>query len=368
MNGHISNLNISTFRGIRNLTLEDFGAFNILTGDNNCGKTSVLEVIKSIENPADIFTWATLARSSNKGSILSMGVSLYEGIYDLFDINGYSKMVEYSVDMKNGSRHRVEISFQESEEQLTESEIREIQARADMMKGSKAVNESLQEVMKAHICFYIDGEETRNLDIYDFQYRVPRKFKGDMKFAEVRYISPTQHAEGNLFLGKVLNEPVLYQEMLEVLQEFDPHIISINYDKGERGFGGVYKILSKDQKQALPLNMYGDGMKKAILLMSAVVASKGGILLLDEFETAIHTTAMAKVFSWILRTCCRLDVQLFLTTHSLEALDKVLKCCPELQNDIKVYTLYKKEHEVVVRSLSGKKALEAKDEMGLELR
>ena len=32
-------------------------------------------------------------------------------------------------------------------------------------------------------------------------------------------------------------------------------------------------------------------MKKAILLMSAVIAAKDGILLLDEFETAIHTSA-----------------------------------------------------------------------------
>ena len=57
-------------------------------------------------------------------------------------------------------------------------------------------------------------------------------------------------------------------------------------------------------------------MKKAILLISAVVNAKNGILLLDEFETAIHTTAMNKVFSWILKSCLKLNVQLFLTSHS----------------------------------------------------
>lgn len=41
----------------------------------------------------------------------------------------------------------------------------------------------------------------------------------------------------------------------------------------------------------MPMAMEG---KKAILLISAVVSAKNGILLLDEFETAIHTSAMIK--------------------------------------------------------------------------
>ena len=61
-------------------------------------------------------------------------------------------------------------------------------------------------------------------------------------------------------------------------------------------------------------------MKKAILLMSAVITAQNGILLLDEFETAIHTSAMIKVFSWILRACKKLNVQIFLTSHSEEAI------------------------------------------------
>ena len=106
-------------------------------------------------------------------------------------------------------------------------------------------------------------------------------------------------------------------------------------------------------------------MKKAILLISAVVSAKNGILLLDEFETAIHTSAMNKVFAWILKTCLKLNVQLFLTSHSKEAIEKVLSCSEKLQSH---NTLYKKENKIVARELSAKKALEASEEFGLELR
>lgn len=55
MDNHISDIYIRSFRGISNLELKDIKLINILTGDNNGGKTSVLEVIQSIKNPFDLF-------------------------------------------------------------------------------------------------------------------------------------------------------------------------------------------------------------------------------------------------------------------------------------------------------------------------
>lgn len=79
-------------------------------------------------------------------------------------------------------------------------------------------------------------------------------------------------------------------------------IMSINYDNSEENGRrrGIYKILSKSHKKALPLNAYGDGMKKAVLLMSAVIAAEDGVLLIDEFETAIHTSAMQNLMLLLL--------------------------------------------------------------------
>ena len=54
MEHHISDINIKSFRGIKNLELKNVNQINILTGDNNNGKTSILEVIQSYQNPADI--------------------------------------------------------------------------------------------------------------------------------------------------------------------------------------------------------------------------------------------------------------------------------------------------------------------------
>lgn len=58
----------------------------------------------------------------------------------------------------------------------------------------------------------------------------------------------------------------------------------------------------------------------------------------------------------------------FLTSHSKEAIDKILKCAPEMRKDMAVYTLSKVNEKSVARRLSGDKAIEVQDHMGLELR
>ena len=79
----INSINIETFRGISNLKLDNLAEINILTGDNNSGKTSILEILQSLEEPDSFKIWRTLLR---RGTFINRGLSYYEGFYDLFNI------------------------------------------------------------------------------------------------------------------------------------------------------------------------------------------------------------------------------------------------------------------------------------------
>ena len=52
---------------------------------------------------------------------------------------------------------------------------------------------------------------------------------------------------------------------------------------------------------------------------------------------------------------------MFLTSHSKEAIDRILKCAPEIREDMAVYTLYKEETETSVRRLTAEKAIEVQE-------
>ena len=42
----LKTVDIKSFRDIRDLSIKKLGAINLIVGDNNCGKTSVLEAIE----------------------------------------------------------------------------------------------------------------------------------------------------------------------------------------------------------------------------------------------------------------------------------------------------------------------------------
>lgn len=367
---YIRQLKISTYRGISNLELNDLGAVNILLGDNNCGKTSVLEVIKSLQFPGDVRTWRNIAyRSQN---ILVARDSLFDAFIFLTDINNEDHQIKYSVDIE-GASHVIEINESVEDVEITFAEAKEMNLWMPWHVDEPENEDTLvPDAQKIRIEFLIDKQSVLNSEIYNFsgsRLVVGEKEQG-VKLMErrVNFISPVQHADARPFLKDVFNTPELYESMLNVLREFDPGVISINVDNGSPYTRkSVYKILSKENAEALPLDVYGDGMKKAILLMSAVVASKDGVLLIDEFETAIHISAMESLYSWLLESCKLLNVQLFMTTHSIEAVDKLLESS-EHTEEIRVIRLKKKNGKTYSRILSGKEALEDRQNYDMELR
>ncbi len=150
------------------------------------------------------------------------------------------------------------------------------------------------------------------------------------------------------------------------MKRFDAEFIAIN--AVENNGGTKYMVLSKNHTKALALDAYDDGMKKAMLLLGAVIMAQNGILLIDEFETAIHVSAMKHVFGRIIETAIELNVQIFMTSHSIEAIRAVLLCDFDLQPSMRMLTLANVDGEIKVRNVDGVKDVQLLDEYGLELR
>lgn len=364
-NVHISALHIETYRGIKNLNLEDFTGVNILTGNNNCGKTSVLELLNTLIDPTQAQIWQSLIR---RPFGLGRNISFYEGFIDLFDkASNEEPKIRYSIIDSEHKEHDVSAFYEIKQESVATSTANQ-KAKVKFSTEEKRIIAN-----RLYLSFFYNGQFKNIYKIYEFQDTPDFLLEGENNSAfhkTIVYVSPTAHSKNTVFLDEVLNNSELYPEMLKVLRDFDPDIISINQYSSPVSSNEYCGILTKKFKNALPLNMYGDGMKKVILLMSAVVVARGGVLLIDEFETAIHTSAMTDIFSWILKTCKKLDVQLFMTTHSKEALQKVLALNsePELKDDITLYTLYKKGEKNISRRLSAERAIEADENFNQELR
>ncbi len=363
----ISELTIEKFRGIDNLKLDTLGKVNIIAGENNTGKTSILEVIESLQGPNNLRAWRVLGkREGNNGP--RMYTTFYDTMKSLFPINNEMNKTYISYSGKNeGIPFSVQLLGQFSETILSDEQLN-ANGGYVLHENKSEYEHNEYESSVLDIQYIINGENCGEDKIYSIQRGAQYQDNIVNIINNVVYISPTQHANNTLYLNALMTNPELYEQFVDIMREFDPDFISINSVEEERTYARKYVVLSKKFKEGLILNAYGDGMKKAMLLLSAVLKAKNGILLLDEFETAIHISVMGNVFKWIIENAAKLNVQIFMTSHSLEAINSVLKCSPEMQKDIRMITLVNTENGVKVRNVDAIKAIQLMDEYGLELR
>jgi predicted ATP-dependent endonuclease of OLD family len=61
---HIRELSIDQFKGINKLSLRNIGDVSIILGDNNAGKTSILELLLCMNEPTSLWNIRNAFRSN----------------------------------------------------------------------------------------------------------------------------------------------------------------------------------------------------------------------------------------------------------------------------------------------------------------
>jgi predicted ATPase len=92
------------------------------------------------------------------------------------------------------------------------------------------------------------------------------------------------------------------------------------------------------------------------------------VLLLDEVETALHPDALASIFRFLVQACRATGVQLFVTTHSLEAVDAMLRSVGAEVDGLVAYHLPPRGSSHSAYRLSGESIRSMRTEGGLDLR
>ena len=91
----LSQLKIEQYRGIVNLYISELNRINLVIGDNNCGKTSVLEALQLLRTSGDLANIYRIARQRESLSIMN-SISLFESFLCMFPKNN-NDLMEISV-------------------------------------------------------------------------------------------------------------------------------------------------------------------------------------------------------------------------------------------------------------------------------
>jgi len=78
--------------------------------------------------------------------------------------------------------------------------------------------------------------------------------------------------------------------------------------------------LARQDENLMPLSVFGESLNRVADLFLKLVNDRGGILLIDEIENAIHHIHQSKLWEMLFELATEFNVQIFATTHSLEML------------------------------------------------
>jgi len=367
MGRHISEIGINSYRSIKNFHLDDLADINIFVGENNCGKTSLLEAIQILNRPDDIGNIIMVTRQRDS---VRTTFAKYTQVYFSSFLNAFSK---YQNDLSMSMYYKTnenKISFalngEITEALMSEDQLTEINKNVNKYINIPAIDEKIKTFIGKLTVNYENmalADVSTDIKLNRFN-SVMRLSKSD-NIKPMSFLSPIEHIVNDRF-NEIIKTKSQRDKVINILQtSFDINIQDLRLIEDDSN--RIVRMVEHKIIGDMPLSTYGDGIKKVIALANAAATIKNGILLVDEYETAIHPQAMDLVFRFIKKTCMDRNIQLFITTHSDEALDKMLQDNDDLKN-IRVITMYKNADKTTARVLDGEKALLVKNELGLELR
>jgi len=169
----------------------------------------------------------------------------------------------------------------------------------------------------------IQNELTRHLSVPDLETAefYEDLYKGLNFLRDVIFVEDALMKKGALVEEKVIAEIIMKRadnELVHVLNE------GYEFDVEQLAFvpcrNGVFKLFLKTPKFSFDVDDCGDGMRYALYSLSMASGSKDTAILWEEPENHQNLRALKVVFRFLLKKAKVNNLQIIITTHSLDAL------------------------------------------------
>ena len=339
---YLTYLKIHHFKSIEDLELNDLSNINIVVGANNSGKTSLLEAISILGNENSIKS--ILNNVSRKSSV-------YPSSFELFlEIFPRDQDINKSIKIKSTIKG------------LT----REININGNIVRDI-GINNDIDKAFLGNINVKLEDETVidKNISIEEDK---DIKYLNDYDIIKIVYVTPYDYYRSDLIESILDNVDGRDKEnIISLLKIFDPDIVDFKVVKNFN-IGRSYIYICHNIYGTTPLFSFGDSIKKIFTISTAMVSAKGGILLVDEIESAIHKNHINKMLERIIKICKEYKVQLICTTHSLEAIDGIIL---SLGNQIDLLSCYRIEvydNKTYYTKFSGDRLKDIRNLLGQDVR
>ena len=319
-------IEIKNFRGIDHLKIDDFARVNVLLGQNNSGKTTVLEAIAmlmSMSNP-DIPQAINAVRARKP-------FSKFIDIQYYFNNLDVATPPEVKAEQTDGTSRYLRLALSYVFDELADPQ-NEPQQQMGIVKYVNTLEMNFDVSNGASKQSYQSWLRVNSQGLV-----VNRKVADGYLENKRAWLTPSDLMTSNLAndLAELFKRN-RKDTILGLLRLFDPHIngIEILTDDIYVGFEGMTQMLS--------LGMMGDGLRRYLNIVAAAANPLTNILLIDEIDNGLHYSVYSKLWQALFALARATDKQIFVSTHSKETLyylNEMLQEAPDNKPDMRLYTL-----------------------------
>lgn len=332
---HFSSIKVIAYRCLDGLEVHKISRINLVAGLNNSGKTSFLEAIYLLCKQNDFNGMVDILR--RRGKIPEDHIPprwLTDQMTESIHVEGIFDNKKCSVEIRPFQEEGTGLDrthYLKSVEISTQFETRQLEALTRIYEGRN--RETQAESIKL--------------------------------LSRVVFSSP-------FFLNEPHHYTAFYHKSVQ--SKLLPKIFRFLHDKvlptlrDIRLVDEFQRFLVDDDRfeSSMDLTSYGEGLQRMFFTSLLFSSAENGVVLIDEFENAIHADFIGMFAPFIHSLAKEFNVQVFLTTHSKECIDAFVKTIPRDEiPDFAFHALVRPDGgQVKVREFDGKsfsKLLQAAD-------
>lgn len=339
---HLTYLKIENFKKFNSLEVNNLGLINLIVGDNNIGKTCLLEALlvtedseRCIENlhhslckrslhihPEDIATKKPILPKENYFNFLKKNLNVDK----------------ISFDWKTSS-NKFSYSFEDKIiESLSDNDFaKEVKHNYNIGRPNLWIKVYKDNKFEELQFMYMDDFKTKYSHGYQPYISKNAGFNLDIN---TYYAEKIGLAEGEGLVVNGTNLEAIIATEIKALsfrdkQNFVDNLSLFFDDIEDVGIKHFYRddILSIKLKRFddfMPITYFGDGTHEFIRYLLEITKCQSKRLMIDEIGAGVHYSKLIDFWKIIIRVAQKEDVQLFATTHSKDCIDAIIEASNSL--------------------------------------
>ncbi|AFI03948.1 AAA family ATPase [Helicobacter cetorum] len=337
----IQSIHIKNFKNFKDTKIEGFTKLNIITGENNVGKSNLLEALYCLVGK-DMHPCANITEiydnirkeplTTDSANLIFYGLDTSKKIQITTTLD--NQTLDLQIELVSNENQRV---IESQITPTTEYAQAFSQLNFALKKNNKEIYKDNLNIAKIPNFPLIPNQPSYNRQFPNFN---PNQLRELSSFQRATIITPSDVARKQNAMNpntiqavrKICDNNQQEESLNKSLSQFNKNIQSISFSANNQLKLKVRNI----EKEKAPLSIFGDGFIKYLHIMSALIVNNAKVICVDEVENGLHFSTMRLLLEHVVDFLKKdgeedekhNNLQVFMTTHSqefVEILDQVIK-------------------------------------------